>query len=118
MTETCIVEALSKKHDFVSNPQVRTNSEAVPRRSRDTDVESQEPNEDRSKNDPHLEVASSVYQFHHSLDIDPDEDPHRLTRVHKEITLCSPETSSRKKMRSTSQPKVRIENTLARFEAD
>ena len=101
---------------------------------RNTKVENQEPNEDRSQDDPHPEVGPSVYQSRHSKESDPDEAPHRLTRVQgeiryrphmvtgsrDEIPYCSPETSSRKpkKACSTSQPQFRKENTPATIEAD
>ena len=39
-------------------------------------MENQEPNEDRSQDDPHPEVGPSVYQSRHSIDSDPDEAPH------------------------------------------
>ena len=45
---------------------------------------------------------------------------HDMTRVHEEVTYCSPSTSSgkQKKNRSTSQPQFRSENTPATIEAD
>ena len=45
---------------------------------------------------------------------------HDMTGIHKEITYCSPSTSSgkQKKNRSTSQPQFRSENTPATIEAD
>ena len=61
------------------NPQVRTLSGTVPGTSRNTDVENQEPNEDRSQNNTRPEVISSVYRSHDSLGSDSDEDPHSNT---------------------------------------
>ena len=45
---------------------------------------------------------------------------HDMTRVHEEVTYCSPSTSSgkQKQNRSTSQPQFRSENTAATIEAD
>ena len=45
---------------------------------------------------------------------------HDMTRVHEEVTYCSPSTSSgkQKKDRSTSQPQFRSENTPATIETD
>ena len=47
-TESRILGALSKLDEFLLNPQIRTHSETVPRTFRNTNVENQEPNEDRS----------------------------------------------------------------------
>ena len=101
---------------------------------RNTKVENKEPNEDRSQDDRHPDLGPSVYQSRHSKESDPDEAPHRLTRVQgeiryrphmvtgsrDEIPYCSPETSSGKpkKACSTSQPQFRKENTPATIEAD
>ena len=63
-TEYHILGALSKLDEFLLNPQVRTQSGTVPGTSRNADVENQEPNEDRSQNNPHPEVGSSVYRSH------------------------------------------------------
>ena len=40
-------------------------------------MENQEPDDDRSQDDPHPEVGPSVYQSLVSIDSDPDEAPHR-----------------------------------------
>ena len=76
-TESCIFGVLSKLNEFLLNPQIRTHSGTVPGTFRNTNVENQEPNEDRSQDDPHPEVTPSVYRSHHSNDSDPDEAPHR-----------------------------------------
>ena len=47
-TESRILGALSKLDEFISNPQVRTSSLAVPRTSRNNDSENQEPTGDIS----------------------------------------------------------------------
>ena len=67
------------------NTQIPTHSGTVPGTFRNTNVENQEPNEDRSKDDPHLEVGPSVCNSLHSNDSDPDEAPHVVTRVQEEI---------------------------------
>ena len=62
-TESLILGALSNLGKFLLNPQIRTLSGTVPGTSRNTDVENQEPNGDRSQDDPHPEVESSVYRL-------------------------------------------------------
>ena len=79
-TESHILGALSKLDEFLLNPQLRTHSGTVPGTFRNTNVEKQEPNEDRSQDGPHPEVGPSVYQSRHSIDSDPDEAPHRYHR--------------------------------------
>ena len=59
-TEFRILGALSKLDEFLLKPQVWTHVETVPETSRNTDVENQEPNGDRSQNDTHPEMGSSV----------------------------------------------------------
>ena len=75
-TESRILGALSKLDEFLLNQQIRTHSGIVPGTFRNTNVENQEPNEDRSQDDPHPEVGLSVCQSRHSIDSDPDEAPH------------------------------------------
>ena len=79
-TESCILGALSKLDEFLLNPQIRTHSVTVPGTFRNTNVENQEPNEDRSQDDPHPEVGPSFYQSRHSNDRDPDEAPHNILK--------------------------------------
>ena len=80
-----ILGALSNLDDFLLNPQIRTQSGTVPGTFRITNVENQEPNEDRSQDDPHAEVGPSVCQSRHSIDSDPDEAPH--TSHHRKSTF-------------------------------
>ena len=75
-TESRILGALSKLDKFLLNPQIRTHSGTVPGTFQNTNVENQEPNEDRSQDDPHPKVGASVYQSRHSNDSDSDEAPH------------------------------------------
>ena len=84
-TESRILGALSKLDKFLFNPQIRTHSRTVPGKFRNTDVENQEPNKDRSQDDPHPEVGPAVCQSHHSIDSDPDEAPHMVTGVQEGI---------------------------------
>ena len=74
--ESRILCAPSNLDEFLLNQQIRTHSGTVPGRSRNTNVENQEPNENRSQDDPHPEVGPSAYQSRHSNDSDPDEAPH------------------------------------------
>ena len=132
--ESRILLALSKLDEFLLNPQIQTQSGTVPGTFRNTNVENQEPNEDRSQDDPHPEVGPSICHSHHSIDSDTDEAPHMVTKVQEEIRYlphmvteieenipyCSPGTSSgkQKKARSTNQPSFHSENTPATFKAD
>ena len=75
-TESRILGVLSKLNEFLLSPQIRTRSGTVPGIFRNTNAENQEPNEDRSQDDPHPEVGPSVYQSRHSNDSDPHEAPH------------------------------------------
>ena len=77
-TESRIFGALSKIDELLLSTQVGTRSITVPVTFRNTNVQNQEPNEDRSQDDPHPEVGPSVYQSHHSIDSDPHEAPHTL----------------------------------------
>ena len=58
------------------NLLIRTHSGTVLGTSRNTDVENQEPTGDRSQDDPHPEVESSVHQSRNSIDSDPEEASH------------------------------------------
>ena len=73
-TEFRNLRALSKLDELLLNPQVQTHS----RTYRNTNVENQEPNEDRSEDDPHSEVGPSVYQSRDSNDSHPGETLHSL----------------------------------------
>ena len=79
-TEFRILGALSNIDNFLVNPEIRTHSGTVPRTSRNTDVENQEPTEDRFQNDRNPEVESLVYQSCSSIDSDPEETSHSRDR--------------------------------------
>ena len=55
--------------------QLRTQSGTVQGTNRNPDVENQETNDRRSKNNPRPELGSFVYRYHHPVDSDPDEVP-------------------------------------------
>ena len=74
-TESRISVALSKLDEFLLNPKIRTHSGTVPGTFWNTNVENQEPNEDRSQDDPHPEMGPSVCQSRRSIDSDSDEAP-------------------------------------------
>ena len=59
-TQSRILRSLSKIDEFLLNPQIRTHSGTVPGTFRNTYVKNQEPNEDRSQDDPHPEAGPSV----------------------------------------------------------
>ena len=86
-TESRILGALSKLYEFFLNPQIRTHSGTVPGTFRNTNVENREPNEDRSQDDPHLEVGPHVCQSRHSIDSDTDEAPHTRNGVEDKEAL-------------------------------
>ena len=95
-TESRILGALSKLDEFPPNPQIRTHSGSVPGTFRNTNVENQEPNEDRSQDDPH----PSVCQSRHSIDSDTDEAPHMVKGNQEVIHYCFLGTSSRKQKKA------------------
>ena len=141
-TESRILGALSKLDEFLLIPQVRTCSVAVQGTSRNSFSENREIHGDRSSDDPYPEMG---YFPHHSGRLNSPEtetnthmvtenypnmvtgateeichNPHMMTATQEEIPYCSPTTSSgkQKKVRSTSQPQYRSENTPATIEAD
>ena len=75
-TESRILGSLYFLDHFLLNPQIRTLSGTVPRTSRNTNVENQEPTGARSQNDFHPEVDFSVCWSLNSLDSDPEEANH------------------------------------------
>ena len=77
-TASRILGAQSKLDVFLLNPQIRTQFGTVPGTFRNTNVENQEPNDDRSQDDAHPEVGPSVCQSRHPIDLDADEAPHRF----------------------------------------
>ena len=97
-------------------------------------MENQEPDEDRSRDDSHLEVGPFVYQSRNSSDSDPHEAPHTVTGVQgvirycphmvkglqEEIPYCYLGTSSGKQKTavSPSEPQFCSDNTPATNEAD
>ena len=56
-TESRILDALAKIHEFSSNQQIHTHFETVPGTFRNTNVENQGTNEDDSQSDPHPEAG-------------------------------------------------------------
>ena len=75
-TESRILGALSKMDEFLLNPQERTFSGTVPGTFQNTDVEKQEPSEDRSLNAPHPEVEFSACCASNLTDSESDETSH------------------------------------------
>ena len=136
-TESRILGALSKLDDFLLNPQVRICS-VFQGASRNANSENRENHGDRSSTDPY---PKGGFFPHHSGQLNSSEadmvtepyphmvtgateeicdNPHATTATQEEIPYCSPTTSSgeQKKVRSTSQPQFRSENTPATIEAD
>ena len=58
-TESCILNALSRLHEFLLSPQARVHSGPVPETSRKSSRGNQGTNEDHSQNDPHPEAGPS-----------------------------------------------------------
>ena len=147
-TDSRIVGVLSKLDEFLLNPQVRTCSKAVPTTSRNNNSENRDTNGDRFSDDPCPElryfshhsghfnspeaenypqmvtgVAEEVRQYPHKVTGATREIrqyPHMTTETQEEIPYCPLSISSlkQKKVRSTSQPQFRSENTPATLEAD
>ena len=119
-TEFRILGALSKLHEFLLYPQIRTFSETAPGTFRNADVENLEPSRDHSQNDPHTEMELFACRASNLTNSDLDETSLMVTGVQEEIPYCSPSTSSgkQKKARSTSPPQFRSENSSATIEAD
>ena len=64
-------------------------SRTVPGTFWNTNVENQEPNEDRSQDNPLPEVGPFLYQSRHWNDSDPDKAAHFVTGFQKEIRYRS-----------------------------
>ena len=140
--ESRIADALSKLDEVLSNQQIQTYSETVPGTFRNTNVENQGANEDDSQSDPHPEgglfrsqttqnsgpeaghyMVTGATERHDivtgvSEEIRNGHD--MVTAVQEEIPYYSSGISSgkQKKVRCTSQPQFRSENTPATIEAD
>ena len=113
------------------NPLLPGHSGTTPEPTRNTSHNNQGTNEDGSQNDPHPEAGPFHGQTTRNVSLEEDHDMvtgateqigncHDMTGIHKEVTYCSPSTSSgkQKKNGSTSQPQFRSENTPATIEAD
>ena len=72
-TESQILGTLSKLREFFLNPQVWSQSRTVRRKSGNSNTENQEPNGDRSQNDPHPEVGTSTHWSPQSSNKDLEE---------------------------------------------
>ena len=77
-TESHIFGALSKLDEFLLNPQVWTCSVAVPRTSRNSNSENQEPTGDRSLDDPCPEARFSSHHSGNRNSSEVEEYPHKL----------------------------------------
>ena len=84
MTEPRILGALSRLDEVLLKSQIWTLSGTIPGTSRKVGVKIQETTGDRSKNDPHPAVESSVCQSRNSIDSDPKNASHNGS-----ITLCA-----------------------------
>ena len=140
--ESRISDALSKLDEVLSKQQIQTYSETVPGTFRNTNVENQGTNEDDSQSDPHPE--GGLFRSQTTQNSGPEVGPYMVTgaterhdivtggseeirnghdmvtAVQEEIPYYSSGISSgkQKKVRCTSQPQFRSENTPATIEAD
>ena len=85
-TESCILGALSKLDEFLSNQQIQTHSETVPGTFRNTNAENQGTNEDNSQSDPHPEAGIFCGQNAQNSDLEDCCD--MVTGVTGEIRHC------------------------------
>ena len=76
-TESRILGALSKLHEFLPNPQVRTCSVAVPGTSRNCNSKNRKTTGDRSSDDPCPEVRFSSHHSGHLNSPEVEEYPHK-----------------------------------------
>ena len=81
-TESRILGALSKLDEFLLNPQVLTCSVAVPGTSRNNNSEYRETTEDRSSDDPCLEVRYSSHHSGHQNSPEAEDYPHNYINSH------------------------------------
>ena len=131
-TENRILGALARLDDFLMNPLIQGHSEIAPETSRNVFNINHRTNGNESQSDPH--PGAGQFNTHTTRNSDPEychdkvigvqkERPYGhdlVTGVHEEFNYCSPSTSSgkQKKIRATSQPQFRSENTPATIEAD
>ena len=78
-TESRILGALSKLHEFLLNPEVRTCSVAVPGTSRNSNSENREPTGDRSLDDPCPEAVASSHHSGNLNSSEMEEYPHNIS---------------------------------------
>ena len=129
--EKRVLGALAQLDNFLKNPLNQGNSGTTPETSRNIFNISQGSNEDDSQSNPHPEAGIFTNQMTQNsgpkegLDMvtgttEQIRNRHHMTRVHEEVTDCSPSTSSRKQKenRPTSQPQFRIKKTPVTTEAD
>ena len=118
--ENKISSALLRFDKFLLNSQDLVQSGNDPESFRDTGTRNQEPCEDRSQNDHHLEVDDTENRFAHTVTPEPNASLYMVTGVQKEIPYSAPGTSSGKPKNvcSSSQPQIRICNSPAMVEAD
>ena len=130
-TKNRILCALACLDDFLMNPLLQGHSGITPEAFRNALSTSQRTNEDDSQNDPHPEAGLFHSQITQKSGPEKGHDmvtgvqseslcDHNITGFHKDVTYCSPSTSSgkQKKNRSTSQPQFCSENTPAKIEAN
>ena len=108
-TECRILGALSKPDKNLLDPLVRTRSRTVPGMFRNSNVENQEPHENRSQEGFHREVGPSVNQSCHSIASDPNEALHMEAGIQEVNPYCSMGELQKNKRRRAPQ----VINSLA-----
>ena len=91
-TESRILGALSRLDDFLQSPLIQGHCGTTPERSRITLGSNQGTNEEESRCKLHTEATIS--QSQNKRNTDPDDVSDMVTGIPKEITYCSPGTSS------------------------
>ena len=116
--ENRILGALSCFVDFLKNLLIQGHSGNAREMSQSAYGSNQGTNEDDCQSDPHPEAG--IFQRQNTHNSGPEDGHDMVTRVHEELTYCSPTTFSgnQKTNHSTSQLQFRSENTSAMIEAD
>ena len=117
-TENRISGALLRLDDSEMNPLIQGHSGTAPETSRSVFSTSQGTNENNSQSDPHPEAG--IFKSEMTQNSGPEDRQDMTTRVHEEVTYCSPSAypGKQKKNHSTSQPHFGSENTRATIESD
>ena len=117
-TESRILSALSQLDEFLLSPLIQGDSGSAPETHRNAHGANQGTSEDGFPGDHRPEA--SVSQCQTTRNCGPDDSYDMVTGAHKDITYCSPGTSSgnQKNICSASHPRFSREITSATIEAN